>query len=239
MTNKGEKMEKSDQINELVAALSSAQGMITPAIKDTNNPFFKSKYADLASVWEVIKKPLSDNKLAVIQHPTTDGNVVTVETVLSHASGQWTSSKLTMVSKDTTPQGIGSCITYARRYALSSILGVASELDDDGNAASGKQPEQEKSFTREDVRKPKTEVKHDPNEDYINPEQGTSLLQLIGLKGWTRQDLKEFIMFEWNLESVTKIQNKHLVRIRDYFSIQKPINPSSKDPLDVLPEKVG
>lgn len=128
-------MEKSEIINELAAALSKAQGVITPAIKDSNNPFFKSKYADLAAVWDVCRDALSVNGLSVIQLPSAEANAVTLETVLTHGSGQWISSKLTMVSKDATPQAIGSCITYLRRYALSSVVGIASEIDDDGNAA--------------------------------------------------------------------------------------------------------
>lgn len=127
-------MERSEQINELALALSCAQGVMLPASKDSLNPFFKSKYADLAAVWEVCKEPLYKNGLSVTQHPNSEGNIVTIETMLLHKSGQWMGSKLSMISKDTTPQGIGSCITYARRYSLSSILGIASE-DDDGNAA--------------------------------------------------------------------------------------------------------
>lgn len=131
-------MERSESIKELAMALSKAQGEIKPALKDSNNPFFKSKYADLASVWEVCRGPLSKNGLTVMQHPTAEGNIVSVETIVIHSTGEWISSKLTMVSKEQTPQGIGSTITYARRYSLSSIIGIASEEDDDGNAASGK-----------------------------------------------------------------------------------------------------
>lgn len=128
-------MERSEQINEIAAALSKAQGVIIPASKASDNPFFKSKYADLASVWEVARDPLYKNGLSITQHPSADGNIVTVETILTHSSGQWLASKLTMVAKDAGPQAIGSCITYIRRYALSSIVGIASEEDDDGNNA--------------------------------------------------------------------------------------------------------
>ena len=128
-------MEKSDQINELAMALSKAQGVILPATKDADNPFFKSKYADLASVWEVARKPLADNSLSITQHPSAEGNIVTVKTVILHSSGQYMASDLTMVAKDAGPQAIGSCITYIRRYSLSSIVGIASEEDDDANNA--------------------------------------------------------------------------------------------------------
>jgi hypothetical protein len=128
-------MEKSEQINELASALSKAQGVIIPASKDADNPFFKSKYADLASVWEVARKPLADNGLSIVQLPSAEGNIVTLKSIIMHSSGQYITSDLTMVAKDASPQAIGSCITYERRYALSSIVGIASEIDDDGNSA--------------------------------------------------------------------------------------------------------
>lgn len=131
-------MDRSENINELAAALNKAQGEIKPAIKDANNPFFKSRYADLAAVYDVCREPLSKNGLSITQHPSAEDNKVTVESIVMHTSGQWMGSRLTITSKDFTPQGIGSAITYARRYALSSILGIASEEDDDANKASGR-----------------------------------------------------------------------------------------------------
>jgi hypothetical protein len=129
-------MNKSDQINELAAALSKAQGALLGAVKDSSNPFFKSKYADLSSVWDACRAALAANGLSVTQ--TTDGadaSVVTVITTLMHSSGQWIDGNLTMRPKVADPQGIGSTITYARRYALAAMVGVAPE-DDDGNAGS-------------------------------------------------------------------------------------------------------
>lgn len=134
---KGDYMERSETIKELALALSKAQGEIRPAIKDSDNPYFKSKYADLAAVWDVCRMPLSRNGLMVMQHPSAEGSSVSVETLVVHSTGEWISSKLTMIAKDVTPQAIGSIITYLRRYSLSSIIGIASEIDDDGNAASG------------------------------------------------------------------------------------------------------
>lgn len=136
-------MEKSDQISELASALSKAQGIIVPASKSADNPFFRSKYADLAAVWEVARDPLYKHGLAVTQLPSAEGNVVTVETILTHSSGQYISSKLTMTAKDAGPQAIGSCITYIRRYSLSAVVGIASEIDDDGNAATGLKKKEE------------------------------------------------------------------------------------------------
>lgn len=130
-------MNRSEQIQELTSALATAQGVIEGASKDSSNPFFKSSYADLASVWDAIRKPLSDNGLSVMQLPSADGARVTVTTILAHKSGQFISSELTMTAKEDAPQAIGSAITYARRYALQSIAGVAPE-DDDGERAQGR-----------------------------------------------------------------------------------------------------
>lgn len=129
--------EQSEQINELAGALAKAQGKITGALKDSANPFFKSKYADLASVWDACRGPLSENGLAIVQQTESDDSGVYVVTTLAHSSGQWMRSRLRLTPKDDTPQAMGSAITYGRRYALAAAVGVA-QVDDDGNAASGK-----------------------------------------------------------------------------------------------------
>ncbi len=121
----------------MAAALAKAQGQLQGAKKDSENPFFKSKYADLSAVWEACRTPLAQNGLAVIQ--TTDAEdengSIPVETILVHESGEWISGLLKVRPVKDDPQGMGSALTYARRYALSAIVGVAPE-DDDGNAAS-------------------------------------------------------------------------------------------------------
>jgi hypothetical protein len=127
-------MTTSDQINELAAALAKAQGEIENARKDSANPFFKSSYADYASVRDAVQGPLSRNGIAFVQVPSTDGARVSVETRLMHASGQWISGTVSATAKDDGPQAIGSCQTYLRRYSLQAFTGVGSE-DDDGNAA--------------------------------------------------------------------------------------------------------
>lgn len=127
-------MIHSEKIDELGAALAKAQGQIEGAKKDSANPFFKSKYADLASVWDACRKHLSENGLSVTQCPEEAENGISIETMLLHSSGQWIKSRYTMPVSKIDAQAVGSAITYARRYALASIVGVAPE-DDDGNAA--------------------------------------------------------------------------------------------------------
>lgn len=128
-------MEKSDQINEISAALSKAQAKIEGAVKDSNNPFFKSKYADLHSVWQACKEHLAANGLAVLQSPEgNDDGKIMVTTMITHSSGQWISGSFTIPVSKNDAQAVGSAITYARRYALAAMVGVCPE-DDDGNAA--------------------------------------------------------------------------------------------------------
>jgi hypothetical protein len=130
---------KSDSIAKLADALAKAQGDMKPAKKDSENPFFKSNYADLAAVWEAIRVPFSKYGLSIAQvpaHVSSDG-MVTLSTVLLHASGEWIAGDLTMKAAKNDPQAIGSCLTYARRYALSAITGVATE-DDDAEGATGR-----------------------------------------------------------------------------------------------------
>jgi hypothetical protein len=128
---------QSESIAALAAALSKAQADITGALKDSSNPFFKSKYADLASCWDACRKQLAANNLAVIQTTeVTEGGTVLV-TTLAHSSGEWMRGTLPVVTKDNGPQAQGSGITYARRYALAAIVGLA-QIDDDAEAAQGR-----------------------------------------------------------------------------------------------------
>ena len=125
-------MQSSEQVNELFKALSAAQAEIREAPKDSVNPHFKSSYADLSSVWAVCRTPLTKHGLAILQSPsTTERGEIKITTRLGHTSGQWVEGELTLTPRDQSPQSAGSCISYGRRYALMSFLGVAPG-DDDG-----------------------------------------------------------------------------------------------------------
>jgi len=126
---------QSDQVNELFAALAKAQAVMEHASKDKSNPFFKSRYADLASVWDVCRKPLSDNGLSVSQTTRRDETGITLITTLGHSSGQWIRSEMPVLTLKNDPQALGSALTYSRRYSLSSMVGVAADDDDDGEKA--------------------------------------------------------------------------------------------------------
>lgn len=140
-----------DEIDQLFAALAEAQGEIDNAKKDEQNPHFKSSYADLASVRSAIRAPFAAHGLSVLQFPSTEirpldnGGVwmgLRLITRLCHASGQWIEDELLVPVARQDAQSIGSAITYARRYSLMAITGVAPDDDDDGNAAAGnRQPQ--------------------------------------------------------------------------------------------------
>lgn len=128
-------MNKSDSIKNLAMALNKAQSEMGGAVKDANNPFFKSKYADLSAVVKAVKEPFANNGLSYVQFPIENNNRIGVETILMHSSGEYLSNEFTVNLSKQDAQGAGSAITYCRRYALQAIAGIPSE-DDDGNAAS-------------------------------------------------------------------------------------------------------
>lgn len=119
---------------ELFAAMSKAQGEIENASKNSNNPHFKSKYADLAEVLNTIRPTFAANGLCLTQSPSFDGSLVSVTTVVSHSSGGYIVSTASCVPAKTDAQGIGSSTTYLRRYGAAAMAGIAQE-DDDGQAA--------------------------------------------------------------------------------------------------------
>lgn len=129
-------MKTSDTINELAAALSKAQGEMSNASLNKENPFFKSKYADLAGIRDTVTPTLSKNGIAVSQTTEFAGDgMLMVCTRLIHSSGQWIESSYPIIADTNKPQAMGSAMTYARRYSLSAICGISSEQDDDGNEA--------------------------------------------------------------------------------------------------------
>jgi hypothetical protein len=144
-------MRTSETINELATALCKAQAQIEGAKKGKENPHFRSKYADLGAVWDACREALTGHGLSVVQSPRTvlleAGLGVEVETRLLHTSGQWMEDTLMVPVGKPDAQGVGSAVTYARRYALAAFVGVSPE-DDDGNAASARttaQPEPAKA----------------------------------------------------------------------------------------------
>jgi len=145
-----ENNQSNNGIAKLAEALCKAQGVMSAAKKDKHNPFFKSKFSDLSSVFNAIREPFSSNGLAVSQlvDITESGNMV-LKTILMHASGQFIESKM-LLPIELNPQKLGSLLTYYKRYSLMAIAGLPSE-DDDGNHASGNRPAPPQYITAKQV----------------------------------------------------------------------------------------
>ena len=130
-------MKHSESIAALAGALAKAQLQIEPATKNAINPHFRSHYADLASIWDACRGPINSNGLSIVQFPC-DGEVgrIGLCTMLLHSSGEWISEVVTTRSQKDDLQGLGSALTYLKKYSLAAVVGVTATEDDDGNAAS-------------------------------------------------------------------------------------------------------
>lgn len=142
-------MAQSETIAKLNEALSKAQAEMKTAFKNQTNPFFKSTFANLESVWDACRGPLTKHGLAVSQPTSIDSNgKIILKTILLHASGEWLDSELPINPVKNDPQSIGSAISYMKRFGLSALVGVATsdvekgtkeiDEDDDGETAQGR-----------------------------------------------------------------------------------------------------
>ncbi len=133
-------MDKSETTVEIAKALCVVQKNLLHAKKDSTNPFFKAQYSSLSSVWDACRDLLADNGLSVVQTSTViEGRALVVDTTLLHTSGEWITGELAMPLAKDDPQGVGSAMTYARRYGLAAIVGVSPE-DDDAEGATKREP---------------------------------------------------------------------------------------------------
>jgi len=144
------KLYQEANMKTLAQALVKAQAAFGRALKSSDNPYFRSKYADLGSVVDAVMEPLNDHGIAVIQRTEPSETGVIVETLFVHESGeQMSAGRLYLPAPQQDPQKYGGALTYARRYALMTACGIAPE-DDDGNAASkALKDEQTKPITAE------------------------------------------------------------------------------------------
>lgn len=142
-------MMQSEKIDELAAALAKAQGEITFAAKESLNPHFKSKYADLANVWEACRGPLSRNELSVVQTTELIDSQLLLVTTLMHKSGQWIRSYYPIITQRQDPQAYGAAMTYSRRYSLAAIVGIAQDDNDAEEAMERSTKKQQPKVTAE------------------------------------------------------------------------------------------
>lgn len=128
-------MKTSETIGKISDALAKAQSILKNPGKDAVNPHFRNSYATLDAGLNIVRDALSKHSIALIQATRVDGDILILETRLSHSSGEWIEAEYPVCRFPAKPQEMGSAMTYAKRYALFSFVGIAGEDDDDGNAA--------------------------------------------------------------------------------------------------------
>lgn len=208
----------SNEINEIAKALAKAQIKIQGAEKDRTNPHFKSDYATLASVWDACHTALNENEIAIVQAPaiTPDGGQIIV-TILAHGSGQWFRGEYRVQAAKNDPQGVGSAVTYARRYSLSAMTGVAPrDDDDDGNAAvasHARQPQQQ-------AQQQAPQTSQAGHSDMIDAETGSKVYTAFGALGVTREQLHAKLGVS-HLAKLTKASLSQLGMWRDEITKDK------------------
>ena len=171
-------MNKSESTTALFGALASAQGEMENASKNSENQHFRSKYADLAEVLNTVRPVLSRHGLSVTQFPSYGDGIVHVETIIAHKSGEWMSEKCSAPAQKQDPQGVGSAISYLRRYSLAAVCGIAQE-DDDANASS-KAPKQSAKTMTAPAPAQKPAPTPMPNEPMMTDQQRRILMSIYG-----------------------------------------------------------
>jgi len=139
--------DHSEQLDKLAEAMAAAQAEMPVAIAAAKNPFFKSRYADLGSIWSACRGVLSKHGLSIVQCPGGSGHAAALTSYLLHVSGQWIRTTAE-VGVQEGPQPYGSALTYLRRYQLAALVGIVAEEDDDGETA--QKPVREANPTRTD-----------------------------------------------------------------------------------------
>lgn len=191
-------MNRSESIAALAKALSQFQGEIKNPNNTADNPFFKSKYAPLNDILNLVRPILSKHGLSIVQAPTGDGEHIIIFTTLIHSSGEYIEfPPLTLKADKVTAQGAGSAITYGRRYALSAILGISSEDDDDGNHAEIKQDSKKKS-------EPKAESKEDAHKKLLE-----ELFTLVKANNY-EDGIKKYMKSNYNKSSSKELTIKEV-----------------------------
>ncbi len=214
-------MLKSESIENLAQALALFQGEVRNPSNSAVNPFYKSSYAPLSEVLNTVRPILSKHGLSVLQTPSGDGEDISVTTLLLHSSGEWIQSEPLILKADKpTAQGAGSSITYARRYALSAVLGISSEDDDDGNVASAKKETPKKEMPKKETPKkePTKKESNEPTADINFAPFWTSVNNLGLSKDKVYQEASAFFEVE-GLTSLKDIPNLTNAKLNRFLTV--------------------
>jgi hypothetical protein len=198
-------MQHSEKLGEIAKAIAAAQGELKNVVKDSNNPHFRSKYADLASILDEVRPIYSKHGIAIVQAAFNEGDMIGVETRLIHVSGEWVSGRVSTTLAKRDAQGVGSAITYMRRYGLAGMTLVAQD-DDDGEAAVDRSPKGSKAKEKEEARATAKELAADP----VSP---------MALRQALKDDLAKYKGSPGNVspEAARKLQE----RIRELHDLDK------------------
>src|SRR3990167_1868809 len=183
---------QSEHVGKLAEALSKAQSSMTEAKEDSKNPFFKSNYADLTSIWRACKDSLSTNGLAISQVTGFMEGQLFLVTTLIHSSGEWMKGYYPLYLAKQDPQAVGSAITYARRYALAAIVGVCKEGEDDD------------AENAQDRKAPK---------ELINDEQLKSLIKAVG----SDVEAKDIILKRFSAKAFNEIPKENFATMMTWL----------------------
>ncbi len=199
-------MNKSESITNLVGALVVFQGKMTAVKKDATNPFYKSRYATLDTIWETIRKPLSENGLSVAQTMDIENGKDVLNTTLYHTSGEWISGMQSVNPVKDDPQSLGSAISYARRYSLSALLGVVADEDDDANIATKLEAKSDKPKAEpKSMEKPVSPETPQKNESNISAAQTKKIYASVKEKGITTDQAKSYLKKIFNKLSTKEL----------------------------------
>lgn len=205
-------MKLSESTKSIFKALSDFKKDFKQPLKDADNPFFKSKYVPLENVVQAIDNEASKHGLGYFQSTVTgEGGTAGVITVITHSSGEYIEfDPLFLKADKATAQGMGSAITYARRYSLSSAFGIASEVDDDGNGASGQENAQNNSYTPKHANQGKTIT--EPKESVDNAiKQGYAKIKSISGEFNTNDKINNWIKEKGKYDDLRKVKREEIL----------------------------
>jgi len=214
--------KKSETISKLAVALVKAQGEITAISKDGANPHFKSKYATLDNIIDETRPILARHGLAILQMPGGDGENVIMRTMLMHESGEWLETEpLVMRPAKNDPQGMGSCITYARRYSYSALLSISTDEDDDGNGASHAPQSQQGRSNYQPSQQSRQQSAPPSNAPAASDKVSEAQLKLIGKlkrdKAISDDDYRELLEAQFRINSSKDLSKKQATEFIKYL----------------------
>jgi hypothetical protein len=195
-------IQHSDTIGEIATALAKVAAAISNPSKNAANPHFRSKYADLAEIVNVSRELLAAHGVVAIQSPGMEDGLCTVDTLLTHTSGEWIRGHAAAPLQKNDPQGVGSAVTYLRRYALAGMLGLAQE-DDDGNAASGPRPAPKAAPQRDSGPPPADQLTGEATEKQIAFAE--KLIRSSALTDIERKDAEKYLASNRSKSAVSKL----------------------------------